>query len=266
VCLGACPGSDSGHDANKAGAPAAGSGGDGAPDPDAGPGDIYKGDAGEQVDDAGPSKPQAGAGGAGGKAGSSSGAQGGDGSWSPAKDVEPAECRPDPTDFTACGGDITGQWRRAVICFADGLEDLRERLMCPELEQEFSYHDRMLIDFKSSGNYSAARKSDALQEVTVPKSCISESADCSELGDDDTDNSDGDLVTIRSSGDNCVMKAEYHAADSATGTWEISGSQLTLTDADGPNTSEFCVRGNTFTVKSVDDFDGEISWGVFERP
>lgn len=195
-----------------------------------------------------------------------SGGSGGSGNdWSPAKDVKPAECLPDPTNFAPCGGDVTGKWRIASICFPSGIEELRELLLCEEIQQEFTYDYRMLVEFKSSGNYTAALKSDAVQKVSVPKVCLSADSDCSELGEDDTDASDGDTVEITSTFETCAIEAQIHQADSVAGTWEVAGSKITMTDSDGPDTSDYCIKGNILTVKSVNDTTGEVNWGVFER-
>lgn len=239
TCLTACPGGDSGK---TGGAPAAGSGGD------ADGGAVYDRDAGLAA------------------VGGGTGGHGGSDGWNPAKDVKPAECRPDPTSFSACGGDVTGKWRIASLCFPSGIEELRELLSCPAIKQEFTYDYRMLVDFKSSGNYTAAIKSDAVQNVTVPKSCISEEADCSELGEDDTDDSDGETLTITSDLENCLIEAQIHDMDSVAGTWEVAGTKITMTDSDGPDTSDYCITGNTLVVRSENDITGEVSWGVFERP
>jgi hypothetical protein len=123
----------------------------------------------------------------------------------------------------------------------------------------------MLVEFKSSGNYTVALKSDAVQNVSVPQSCLPEGDSCSDLAESDADDSDGDTLEISVSGDNCLLEVEFHKADSTAGVWEVDGSQLTMTDSDGPDTSAFCVSGNTLTVKSVDDLYGTVSWGVFER-
>lgn len=245
TCLTACPGSD-------ARSPAAGSGG--TEDRDAG--EVYEGDAGSAADSGGS-----------GKDGTAAGGSGGSGNdWSPAKDVKPAECRPDPTDFVPCGGDVTGKWRIASICFPSGIDELRELLSCESIEQDFDYDYRMLVEFKSSGNFSVALKSDAVQKVTVPKTCLSEDSDCTELGEDDTDASDGDTIAITSSTQACTIEAQIHQADSAAGTWEVAGTKITMTDSDGPDTSDYCVKGSTLTVKSTNDVTGEVNWGVFERP
>jgi hypothetical protein len=247
TCLTACPGSD-----NKTPDP------DGNGDPDGGK--VYDGDAGIAA-------------GSGGSSGSSNGGSGGSkantggsgNDWSPAKDVKPAECLPDPTAFTPCGGDVTGKWRIASICFPSGIEELRELLQCEAIEQDFDWEYRMLVEFKSSGNFSVALKSDAVQKVTVPKTCLESDSDCTELGSDDTDASDGETITITSTVEACAIEAQIHQADSAAGTWEVNGSKLTMTDPDGPDVSDYCINGNTLTVKSTNDVTGEVNWGVFER-
>jgi hypothetical protein len=263
TCLTACPGSDSGN-GRDAGPAAAGSGGDAAAgDPDAG--SSYDGDAGERPVDAG--SEDAAQGGAGGR-GDSDGGEAGSGSDGPNElaDIEPAECRPDPTDFVACGGEITGKWRVASICLLSGVEDLRELWGCEELTQDFWYDYRMLIDFKSSGNYSAVVDAEAVQTVVLPFACLPEDEDCRTLlGDDDADASDGSTVIVKTVDKGCSIEAREAETQSEEGTWEVSGVELTMTNSTGPSTSDYCVSGDTLTVKNSNEVTGRVSWGVFER-
>lgn len=279
TCATACSGSDSGGE-NNAGAPAAESGGDNAQDPDAG--SSYRADAGEERDDAGAQSGAGGAGGGGGggesnasgRGGSTAAGQGGSADGGAADSgvvldlsgVEPAECRPDPTDFTACGGDLTGQWRVASICFEADIEDLRRRLMCPKVEQDFSYQYRMLVAFEASGSYTAAVDAEAVHTATLPLSCLPKDADCTALlGENDTDDSDGSTLLITMSETACTVEARERETRPAEGTWQITGGELTMTDSTGPDTSEYCVSGDALIVRNVNEATNEVSWGVFER-
>jgi hypothetical protein len=252
TCLTACSGSIS-SDGRTRDASAADGGQDAATDPDAG--NTYQGDGGEPVEDAGAA--DAAQGGTGGPSGVSS----------ELEDVAPAECRPDPTDFTACGGDVTGEWRVSSLCLDAEVEDLRERLMCSELTQDFTSEYRMLIEFASSGNYTAAVHASAVQTVLLPYSCVPEEAegDCKAVVGDDTDDSDGQTVTVTMDDEGCVIEAHEQKAISEAGTWEVSGDEITMTNAIGPRTSEYCVSGDSLIMKSVNTATNEVFWGVYER-
>jgi hypothetical protein len=267
TCLTACSGSVSGDGRTRDASVADGGGGDAAAEPDAG--DVYQGeDGGVPGEDAGAA--DAAQGGTGGSRDGGAGGTGGSGGGgsNELEDVEPAECRPDPSDFTACGGDVTGEWRVSSICLDADTEDLRERLMCSELTQDFTFEYRMLVDFNRSGNYTAAVHAAAVQTVLLPYSCVPEDAegDCrAALGDDDTDDSDGRTVLVTMNDDGCVIEAYEQRSISEAGTWKVSGDEITMTNAIGPRTSEYCVDGDSLIVKNVNTATNEVSWGVFER-
>jgi hypothetical protein len=208
-------------------------------EPDAGSDNTYKGDAGPQQ--------------------TCEATSAGD-NWNPAAEVAPAACRPDPSDFSACGGDVVGQWRLAVLCFADGLQALREE--CPEVTQQLCYQYRMLLDIKSNGNYTVAQTTDAKQSITMPKSC---DAECSRFGADDTDDSDGSTQRTTMVGDSCVTEATFSDSDSLAGVWQVNGTELTTMSASEPETREFCVRGNVLTLKGKNMLSGTAEFSVFER-
>jgi hypothetical protein len=261
ACLTACRGSVSGT-GNRAGSPAAGGGGAdaAADDPDASV--EYQGhDGGARPADAGSEDAaQGGSGGASGRAGS------GGGGTSELDDIESAECRPDPIDFVGCGGEIAGRWRVASNCLLSGVEELRELWMCDELTQELAVDYRMIIDFKSSGDYSAVVAAEVVQTVLLPYACLSEDADCrTVLGDDDADASDGSTVIVSTVDTGCSIEARKTEAKREAGSWEVSGVELTMTNSTGPSTSDYCVSGDTLIVKNVNEVTGTISWRVFER-
>ena len=244
-CLTACSGSVGGNGISTRGADAGG--GDAAIDRDPDAGTIYEGDD-EDGGQAGP-----GPGSALDRA---------------LEDVATAECRPDPSEFAACGGDITGQWRIAAICLDADLDRLRESLMCPELTQEFTYDYRMLVDYKSSGNYTAIVYAAAEQTLLVPNSCVPDEADgdCSvAIGEDDTDDSDGRTVMVTKGDDGCTVEAHEQRSFSEAGTWDTAGNELTMTNSIGPRTSEYCMNGSSLIVRNVNTATNEVSWGVFER-
>jgi hypothetical protein len=45
----------------------------------------------------------------------------------------------------------------------------------------------------------------------------------------------------------------------------VSGDKITMTNAIGPHTSEYCVSGDSLIMKSVNTATNEVSWGVYER-
>jgi len=248
ACVTACSGSVGDNGIGDRAPDAGGGDAAAAAEPDAGP--VYDGDSGAA---------QGGAGGQGGSGGSPS---------SELDDVPPAECQSDPSEFTPCGGDITGEWRMAVICLDADIETLRENLMCPELTQDFTYDYRMRVDYQSSGSYTAWVYAAAMQTVLLPDSCIPAEAngDCrAVIGEDDTDDSDGRTVTITMHDDGCRIEAHEQRSFSEAGTWEVSGNELTMTSAVGPRTSEYCVNGTSLVVRNVNIATNEVSWGVFER-
>lgn len=257
TCVACDDSSDSSGSKADAG-PAAGGGGNGGRSDDGG-----KGGQGGKAGQGG----KGGQGAQGGTKSNGSGGSGGSSSNAERPDVEPAECLPDPTSFSACGGDVVGKWRIASFCFDAGLEDLREDLNCPELTQKLDVDYRMLVEFTADGDYLASFSSDVKQDVTVPKSCLgSADADCSVLESDDPDAGDeGFSIVITDKGDSCLMAAVQQLSQGVVGSFETDGNQITVTDNDGPDTSDYCVDGDKLTVKSVNSATSEVTWGVFTR-
>ena len=232
-CLSAC--SDSGPGA--APTPAAGSGGKDAPDASA----TYQGDAAIVSLDAGVTT-------------------------GILDDVAPAQCRPDPTDFAPCGGDVTGKWRAASFCLQSSVDDLREEWGCQELTQDFSYEYRMLVEFRNNGNYSAAVEAEARQTVLLPASCLPEATDCHTLlGEDDIDESDNATLRITTVDEGCSIAAREWDLATEAGIWMVADHVLTMTNSTGPSSTEYCVKGDVLTVKDVNENTGHVRWGVFER-
>lgn len=207
--------------------------------------------------------------GQGGKGGakSASGGSGGSGANTERPDVEPAECLPDPTSFAACGGNVVGKWRIASFCLDAALDEVRENLMCPTATQKVDVDYRMLVEFTADGDYLATFSADFMQDITVPKSCLGGAdADCSVLESDEPDAGENDTtVVVTDKGDNCLLAAAQHLSQGVVGSFETDGNKITVTDNDGPDTSEYCIDGDKLTVKSVDSSSGEVTWGVFTR-
>jgi hypothetical protein len=231
ACLGACTGTLTGDAAGSGG-----KGGSGSLDKDAGsdsgPGNAYDGDAGAV----------------------------------PALDtIQPAQCAPDPTEFEPCGGDVVGRWRRATSCFPSGIEDVREEYSCPSIEQELVYNLRELVELEGNGKYSIGQISGVTQVFTFPTACIPDFSDCSQFRENDTDDTDGETLLVTSSGNNCILTVTARRAGRASGTWQAEGTSLTLTDSVGPDVRDYCVNGNTLTVRKVDEYNRGTTWGVYEK-
>jgi hypothetical protein len=158
-----------------------------------------------------------------------------------------------PTD---CGGDLVGTWDFTLSCLTlpddflsgDGGED-------PFAECGGATFNAVVdltgsITFEEDGTYAVSTMQDIDITISVPKECFM-GQPCTSLGDDENPATD--------KGDACeVMMSSTESSDD-TGTYEIEGNTLITTgDDDGvaSEPDEYCVQGDTLTVRKVDPENG----------
>jgi hypothetical protein len=150
--------------------------------------------------------------------------------------------------FGACGGDIAGTWGIEASCASAGAaED------CPQSLLRYSSYNRTgTYEFAASGELVMTQRTRYALHSTLPRSCLS-GASCatyeslleSEPGgvgetlDVDATCSDG--------GTSCTCDVTAAITEMFTGTYDIEGSTLTLSNG---AEYDYCVEGDELSLKS----------------
>lgn len=169
--------------------------------------------------------------------------------------VEAVSCEP----FTACGGNLLGEWRLSNVCLSDALKmDLEASAnVCNE-------GSAALTQTKATGTVtfdadSVVYQADLSLDFTAefPLSCASSAANCADvqqryaMRDGLTD------AACKEVGSSCSCSYRLaHELVKQNG-YRVSGFTLSETDAsDGSMTEdEYCVTGTTLRIKSPDGID-----------
>lgn len=178
------------------------------------------------------------AGSSGGSAGSSGG-MGGSGAGGSAGSA--GDC-----DFTACGGDITGTWNLTSACGLSAIFGDPTGGACPG----FASDDQGLsltgtVSFNADMSYDLTTMVSGNVNLMVPLSCLPPMSACSDLDV---------AVSGTCTDDNgvCDCAIPLDTTDNESGTWSTSGNQLTTTSMGTDEVGEYCVEGNSLTVRDVD--------------
>ena len=157
----------------------------------------------------------------------------GDGSSSAGAGV--ANCS---TPFTACGGDLVGQWELQDYCVTDPVSDFLEE--CPEATMTLkSYEASGTVDLRSDGTVVSDIATRVGYVADVPLACLTVS--CPELqsllresGEEDLD--PGDQFSAVCSEVRTLCRCDVSgtvAGGPETDTYQVSGSELTVVEPDG---------------------------------
>lgn len=151
----------------------------------------------------------------------------------------------DCSEFAACGGDPVGQWTIVDACL-DG--DLQPDIDgCPEATG--TIEDVVVsgsVELRDDGSYANNTSSMGTVVLTVPMSCL-DGATCEQL-------SQAAGVPCSENGDACDCQQDFDDSSQESGSWESSGSTITLTDSDGNvNDVSYCVEGDVLKAQQEPD-------------
>jgi hypothetical protein len=151
------------------------------------------------------------------------------------------------SDFTACGGDLVGAWEFTLGCATLPLEELGKiKDVCAAASVSLSVDLTGSIEFKSDKSYSVMQNAALESKISLPRSCIQDAA-CADLNDE------GDEPGAKWTDVNgvCEQSTTQTQMNQATGTYSADGGDLTLTTTGeaGESSAEYCVKGNTATVR-----------------
>ncbi|MEZ4256782.1 MAG: hypothetical protein R3A78_13920 [Polyangiales bacterium] len=149
--------------------------------------------------------------------------------------------------FTACGGDIVGEWMITGGCSNAAAEDIFGENPfdgCEGYSAEVGFNFEGSVTFESGGAFTNDLDFSLDISITLPKSCTGGSC----------------LENYSANGDNCTsttsMPIEGHS-----GTWEANGNSLTITGESDPEDYEYCVTGNKLVVsRAASDSEPEIRY------
>jgi hypothetical protein len=174
------------------------------------------------------------------------------------------------TDFVACGGDVEGTWEFTAAC-ADlgGLDPLTDDNGSSVFEGckdaptfGFTVDLEGTATFNADGSFESVQKSTFSAETTIPLSCL----DTITGGMADSAMLCASSFGGKIEGDACVSAADPETSDdSSTGTWTAADGKLTIIDdeetdagASDDNDAEYCIKGDTLTVKASIGEDGQF--------
>ncbi len=150
--------------------------------------------------------------------------------------------------FQACGGNIVGTWGIEESC-ASG----RSAADCPQSTVVYSSYNRTgTYQFSEGGELTMTERTRYSLHENVPSSCLNgascvtfESLLASDVG------TGGQTVdadaTCRESGSSCSCDVTASITEMLTGTYELDGSTLTLSNG---VEYEYCVDGSELALKS----------------
>jgi hypothetical protein len=158
----------------------------------------------------------------------------------------------DHLEFTPCGGDIVGLWEITLGCAVIADEAVDPLPECSGDRAEVTVDLTGSLEYRADMSYSSSTSLVQDITVTLPKSCLNGAA-CTELTDE------GD-VPFEDSGDACERTTSDADVSENTGTYTTEGDTVTLTEdgmeAQAPD--EYCVDGDTLTVRHVDEDGNEV--------
>lgn len=159
----------------------------------------------------------------------------------------------DALEFTPCGGDLTGTWTFAASCATLAEPPVVDE--CPTAEVVFDVEFTGTVTFGADTAFSSSSVIDVIIEKTYPKTCLPSGMTCADIGPGVVD-----------TGDSCVQTQTNQETNDDAGTWTSAGTTVTITRPDDtPETQEYCVSGDSASVKVVDPDTGDIIIYVLER-
>jgi hypothetical protein len=163
-------------------------------------------------------------------------------------------------EFEPCGGDIEGTWEFTLGCADLSLADLfgadNEIATCDGVTLAANIDISGTAMFTSDGTYDTDIEQDVDFQISIPLSCLPDGATCSALMSDEPD-----APTVTEEDGVCMLAMDPEPMmQTEMGMYELDGDLLIMTEEgeESDEPSEYCVEGNTITVRTVeiDEEDG----------
>lgn len=157
--------------------------------------------------------------------------------------------------YTACGGDVTGDWTIEGGCFSYEGHDVLP--MCDSETIVANVRVSGSAHFVGDGSYVLVLNAEGTVDATFPKSCLPGWLTC-------------DLImssyggTWIDTGDACQGSLDVDAMSGGTGTWETTDSTLTLTDIhENVDTYDYCVTGDYLQIHIAPETPGGLEPDIY---
>ncbi len=138
--------------------------------------------------------------------------------------------------FNACGGAVVGSWVKAKRCGT--LTDAS----CPAAKLDLKKDTQISVTFGSDMTVASTLSASELI-VTAPSSCVASTVTCASL----SNTSSTQTVTCQTSGSNCVCDQKLNSS-TASGTYSLSGSTITIVVGGVSQTFDYCVKDDTLYI------------------
>jgi hypothetical protein len=165
-------------------------------------------------------------------------------------------------NFTPCGGYIVGTWSYQRMCNAATSSGSQ---ICPGEEASLEVQASGTTTFRNDGTYGTSALMNGTAQFTYPSSCLTAlSLSCDQVGATLTAGGmrDGGISGSCATGaaGSCVCDETIaNHASNEQGTYVIEGTTVTTTKsgaATAQNPSDYCVQGNTLTMRTTNAFSG----------
>ena len=165
--------------------------------------------------------------------------------------------------FTSCGGAIVGTWRLTGECvnYPDAGVSTSDAGTSSCSLGQIATNPQLsgTLTFLSNGTYSVTSSMSGSTKFTYTAACMTDvGMTCAQLNSGLAAAADGGVsgsCASTSAGDCTCSESYSKVAGSEEGTYTTSGSSLTMTpssSSSAPGTTEYCVRGNTLTLRMTD--------------
>jgi hypothetical protein len=154
------------------------------------------------------------------------------------------------TAVTACGGDLTGDWKVIDVCVDQTSLDSQAAQVCDNAKLALSSPKVTgSISYKADKTYAqAASTADATVTFTLGSTCLKQGSTtftCDQIQTQlNTDASNPPTTCTSSSDGGCKCVSIVHQELMSTGTYAISGNSVTLTAGADVSKQDYCVKGD----------------------
>jgi hypothetical protein len=151
---------------------------------------------------------------------------------------------------TACGGDLTGDWKVIAVCVDQTSLDAQAKQICDSASVALvSPKVTGSIAYKADKTFTqTASTADATAEFTLAASCLKQGSatfTCDEVQAELNPDAAAPATTcVAASGGGCKCSAKVHESSMSSGTYALSGTSVTLTAGTDIEKQDYCVKGD----------------------
>jgi hypothetical protein len=160
--------------------------------------------------------------------------------------VLPSSCE-EVESFEPCGGNVEGNWKWDAICMdmsAFGENPFADT--CPAATMSADIVWDATVEFKDGTYTTNTSKQTTTIVFNIPKTCLPQGAGCEVFGADMNCVDSGEAC-------DCTSQKVDEEPKVETGTYEVEGTNLVMTNSDGEvTTAPVCVAGDKVVAKITD--------------